>query len=356
MNRMHSRSRFSLTGFTLIELMVGLAIGMLATVIIIQVMSVFEAQRRTTSGSADAQTNGGIALHTIGRDVQMAGYPLFPGPDSAMECAAATLTFGATGITSVSPVTITHGAAAAGDAITIRYGSSSMGGTPVQISAVDVPTKTVTVGTNLGCNVNDITLISNGPTCAMSSVTAVSAAGVAPVTITLENATAAAGKANLACLGVWSEITYAVNPATGNLDRTIAVNGAAPATTPSVVGVASIQAQYGISATAGSNQVTQWVNATGTWAAPTVDDRKRIKSVRIAVVARNDKLEMAAVTTACSSVNSAAPTGLCAWEGDATSPAPAIDLSADANWARYRYRVFETIIPVRNVIWAKDTL
>ena len=36
---------------------------------------------------------------------------------------------------------------------------------------------------------------------------------------------------------------------------------------------------------------------------------------------------------------------------------PTIDLSpGDANWARYRYRVFETIIPLRNVIWSKDTL
>jgi len=67
------RSRQS--GFSLVELMVGLAIGLLATIIIIQVMSVFDAQRRTTTGSADAQTNGGIALYSIARELKMAGLP-----------------------------------------------------------------------------------------------------------------------------------------------------------------------------------------------------------------------------------------------------------------------------------------
>ncbi len=79
-------ARFHRAGFTLIELMVGMAIGLLATIIIMQVMSLFEAQRRTTTGSADAQTNGGIALYSIAREVQMAGYSLLPVIDSALEC------------------------------------------------------------------------------------------------------------------------------------------------------------------------------------------------------------------------------------------------------------------------------
>lgn len=331
-------------GFTLVEIMVGLAIGMFLTLVILQAMSVFEAQKRTTTGSADAQTNGGIALYTIGRELQMVGYPLLPVANSPLECATLTIngTPDATVPNRLSPVTITDGGAAAGasDTITLRYGSSPMGGVPTQITALSAPT--VTVGSNLGCQAGDITLITNGTTCAMSSATALAGA----TTITLANTTAAIAGANLACLGTWNEITYAVN--NGNLRR---------AGVDSVTGIVNIQAQYGISATANSNQVTQWVDASGgTWAAPTVADRNRIKAVRIAVVARNAKTEPAAVTAACSSTTAAAPTGLCAWEGSATSPAPTIDLSNDPNWARYRYRVFETIIPLRNVIWSKDTL
>jgi type IV pilus assembly protein PilW len=89
-----------------------------------------------------------------------------------------------------------------------------------------------------------------------------------------------------------------------------------------------------------------------------VADRNRIKAVRIAVVARNGLLEKTNVdgSTVCSSLDSAAPTGICSWAGTAESPAPAIDLSNDANWQQYRYRVYETIIPLRNMIWSKNTL
>jgi type IV pilus assembly protein PilW len=129
------------------------------------------------------------------------------------------------------------------------------------------------------------------------------------------------------------------------------------------VGIVNIQAQYGISATANNNQVTSWVDASGaTWGAAALAlpanaaDRNRIKAIRIAVVARNAKIEPSAVSTACSSTTAANPTGLCAWDGSVFA-APAIDLSpGDANWAKYRYRVFETTIPLRNVIWSKDTL
>jgi type IV pilus assembly protein PilW len=127
-----------------------------------------------------------------------------------------------------------------------------------------------------------------------------------------------------------------------------------------VVGVVNLQAQYGISTSANNNNVTQWVDASGsTWDATvmTVANRNRIKAIRIAVVARNDKMDPDVVSGGCSSMTASAPTGLCAWAGDSTSPAPTIDLSpGNGSWNRYRYRVFETIVPLRNVIWAKDTL
>lgn len=346
----NKRSHFHQAGFTLVEIMVGLAIGMLATLVIMQVFSVFEAQKRVTTGTADAQTNGGIALYNIGRELRMAGYPLMPIDDSSLECT--TLTFGATGIGGISPVTITDGAAAASDTITLRYGDSPTGGVPTVITAMGAPTASdATVDNNFGCQLNDIAIITNGTTCAMTSVTALSVASAIPATITLQNTTAAIAGANLSCLGTWNEIIYAVN--NGNLERTVAPGAAIP----SVAGIVNLQAQYGVSAAANSNQVTQWVDATGgTWAAPAVADRNRIKAVRIAVVARNPKIESAAVTAACSSITAAAPTGLCAWAGSASSPAPTIDMSADPDWLRYRYRVFETILPLRNVIWSRDTL
>jgi type IV pilus assembly protein PilW len=161
---------------------------------------------------------------------------------------------------------------------------------------------------------------------------------------------------DFACLGNWNEVTYAVNG--GNLER----NGV-----PVVTNVVNLQAQYGISATANSNQITQWVDATDDWAAPgpSVADRNRIKALRIAVVAQNPQIDTSVVTTAC---DQATFTGLCAWQdvvappapvsavAGVDSPAPVIDLSATSDWNKYRYRVFETIIPLRNMVWAKSTL
>jgi type IV pilus assembly protein PilW len=76
----------------------------------------------------------------------------------------------------------------------------------------------------------------------------------------------------------------------------------------------------------------------------------------VAIVARNNQLEKTAVTTACSSLTAANPTGLCAWDATSASPtvaspAPAISLAA-VGGANYRYRVYETIIPIRNLTFS----
>jgi type IV pilus assembly protein PilW len=321
-------------GFTLVEIMVGLVIGMLATIVIMQVFSVFEAQKRTTTGTADAQVNGSIALFTITRDVNLAGFSLMPSADTPLKCTTLNAGAGATVITDLAPVTIEDSFANGSDRITVRYGSSAFGGASTLITALPVG-NAVTVENNLGCVANDITVITNGPNCSLSSASAVTGT-VAPFTVTLQDTTGAVVGAKLACLGAWNNLTYAVNQ--GNLE----LNG-----NPIITGIVNLQARYGISLAPDSNQVTDWVDASAAsgWNNPTVADRNRIKAIRIAVVARNAKMEPAPVTTA---VNS--------WVSLTAASAPVIDLSADPNWQRYRYRVFETIIPLRNVIWSRDVL
>lgn len=333
------------------EILVGLLIGLLLTLVIMQVFSVFEGQKRTTTGTADAQTNGSTALYMISRELKMAGYGLLsagqPGvPDSPIDCTAPVID-AATGVLNVSPVTITEGGAGAGasDSVTIRYGTTDMGGSPITITAALIGA-TAPVANNLGCQVNDIAMVSNGATCNVTRVT-----GLTGTTgITLQNTAGAAASANIHCMGTWNEVTYRVN--NGNLERNLV---------PSITDIVNIQAQYGVSAVDTSNQVNQWVDATGVWAAPTIANRNRIKAVRLAVVARNGLLEKENVSTACSSTTAANPTGLCSWDATSAapitaSPAPAINLSNDPDWQRYRYRVFETIIPLRNMIWSRSTL
>lgn len=174
--------------------------------------------------------------------------------------------------------------------------------------------------------------------------------------------------------GNWNEYTFSVNMDNGtNQGQLMRQTGSDAAATPIVAGVVNMQAQYGISSSPGTNAITRWVDATGAWedplnVSPVCDaataNRNCIKAVRIAVVTRSDLLEREPVpgSTACSTTTLANPTGICAW--DATSadplgvgwPAPEINLSNTADWNRYRYRVFETIIPLRNIVWTRTRL
>ena len=332
----HSSARQG--GFSLVEIMVALVIGLLTTLVIMQVFSVFEGQKRSTTGSADAQTSGSVALYSIGRDMQMAGFGLLSANDSPLECDPSPTT--PAGI-DLSPVLITEGAGGSSDTLSIRYGNAPMGGVPTTVTGPPVGAA-VPVKTNLACRANDLALVISGATCSIKTVVSLPAA----TTVQLDDVTGVASGNDLACIGAWNQITYSV--VGGNL----MVNGVA-----TIPGVVSLQAQYGVSNDAKSNQITQWVNAVDPWAVPMgIATRNRIKAVRVAVIARNGQFEKGEVTSACSSETTAAPTGVCAWAGSDASPAPAIDLSADGNWQHYRYRVFETIIPLRNVIWAKESL
>ena len=49
-------------GFSLVEIMVALVIGMLGIIVMMQVFAMFEAQKRTTTGGDDAISSGSIAF------------------------------------------------------------------------------------------------------------------------------------------------------------------------------------------------------------------------------------------------------------------------------------------------------
>ncbi len=358
-------TRPSQAGFTLVELLVGMAIGLLATLVVMQVFSVFEGQKRATTGTADAQTNGNIALYHISRDLQLAGYALTNTgeagtADSALECASPVADFSSFGVAApavnLAPITIVDGGSGiGGDSITIRYGTSPMGGMPTTISGPMSVTNDVPVASNLGCTAtgNDVALVMNGANCALTRL----ASGVqAANTLTLIDnraatvAGAAVQGAKVSCLREWTQNTYVVDPLNDNL-----LLGADPI----VEGIVNMQAQYGVSAVASDNQITAWVNAdVAPWNNPGLADRNRIKAVHIAIVARSAAREEAFLTDAtCTTAKLVVNNGPCAWDDTNVDPAPAIDLSiGDPDWRHYRYRVFETIIPLRNVIYARSTL
>ncbi len=244
-------------GFTLVEIMVAMVIGMLGIIIMMQMFSIFEAQKRTTTSGDDALNAGAIALYGIQQNIQQAGYCFAYWPTQ--------VSLGAVGL--LKPVMIDVAPlAAAGDAntntILIAYGTD-------------------------GC----MPPLSSS---AAAAAPASAAAAMLPTTV----------------------LAYAVK--NGNLMQCdyLANDCATPAAWVQIAGeVVSLKAECV------GNQ-----------------------SVRVALVTRSPQLEKIEIT-------GAAPT----WSG-----APPIDLTATAadagfTWKNYRYKTFESLVPIRNTIWTGGT-
>ena len=323
-------------GFSLVELLVGMVIGLLATIVIMQVLAASEGQKRTTTGGADAQTNGNIAAYTVQREVSLAGYglPVFSTTQPALTCDPLPV-HPISGV-GMFPVSITEGAAGASDTLTIRYGSTDRGGAPI---AGLFTGASVTVTNNLGCVIGDDVLVVSGSSCAMQRVTALPD----NTHITLA-AAPTVNSGNIACMGTMNEVAF-TTAANGGLTR----NGV-----PSVANVVNFQAQYGLTASPavnGNSTITTWQSATAV--APDLALRMRIRAVRIALVTRSTTYEKAIVSFACTPATPK-PNQSCIWLNDA---APVnVDLSTlGADWNHYRYNVFEAVIPLRSLIWSSNT-
>lgn len=339
-------------GFTLIEIMVGLVIGLIGTLVIMQTFSLFEGQKRTTTGNADAQVNGTIALYNIQRQIQMAGFglPIFDANDilntNPLKCASSLIDHDGDNSTpkvDFFPIRIVDGSTSGSgfDEITVRYFSSPNGGLPVNL--IDTSgSPLLGVENTLGCAQNDIALVVKGTTCTagiVNTTNATLATDTTHLTLTgpdVASITTGSGvnAARLSCLGDFTELSYVVN------GSELEVNGQAV-----ISGIVDLQAQYGVSDSANSNIITSWQNAVGSWAAPSIADRNRIRAVRVAVLARNDLLEKGNVTTGVP-VTWANPLN--------GSTAPSFTLSG--NWQQYRYRAYETIVPIRNLTWNGESL
>ncbi len=345
------------SGFSLVEIMVGMVIGLLSTLIVMQVFATFEGQKRTTTGGADAQTNGVIGLYTIERDARMGGY----GFAAATGCALAR-SFGGTTLASLvlSPVTIADGAGGLPDSITILSGNKSSWSVPVRVISVHTQADTE-FNTNavLGIAQGDLLIAyeaTTPPNCTLFQVD-----NANPVLNPIAHATGswngnsavfpAAGfstDALLMNLGSFTSHRYSID-ANSNLvftDYSSATNTeSAQILSPDVV---SIQAEYGFDTRLGAQPDAQ----VDTWSATLIDadasgttgdagDINRIYALRFALVARNGLREKPDPGTGLCNITTAGPT----WAGGT------ISLAADADWQCYRYKTFETIVPLRNSLW-----
>lgn len=359
-------------GFTLIELMVGVALGLLATVVIATVLLQSEGNKRTTTSGADAQVMGAAALFTLQRDIQQAGYGVTSVPGSLGCPLAGSFDSNVVlnpAVDRLAPVVIDFGATADSDTITVMASGKAGSSVPINLAAPHAQIdSTFTVASNFGVRVNDLLLAvpatwdaSNG--CSLFMATAATPTNEVPhaatigwnVSSAIFPSTGYAAGSRLVNLGAAPvRRRYTVNPATWSLQMqdTMAITAAGKVRAPQDMfsQIVLVKALYGKAAVPGG-PVTSYSKDT-----PTTDAGWRlVRSVRVAVVARSNQYEKTEVTTDPPQWEvGALAAGTVACRGKAGSLCLPLTVSTSGpseEWKHYRYKIFDTVVPLRNVVW-----
>ena len=86
-------------------------------------------------------------------------------------------------------------------------------------------------------------------------------------------------------------------------------------------------------------------------------DIARVIAVRMAVVARSPSMEKPNANGVCDITIDTAVAGRTVnkptWAGGDIDASKSPDGSANPNWKCYRYKTFESIIPLRNLVWRR---
>ena len=379
-------------GFSLMELLVAMAIGLIGSVVIFQVFSVFEGQKRTTTSAGDAQQNGLLAMANVERDARLGGYGLSFAPLLGCNVSAYDNTRGTPAFKFWLVATqIADGGGGASDTLTFAYANTGQLVAPAKlVTNASIGLSPTVVDSYFGFNVNDLIIAGNAgpnplPACSMRQLTA-----------TPTSAPPSPNPGELDHIGsrfsdpAGFPVTYPAWDLTTQTGGRIYNLGAAPpsasapavaiysvqngqlfyqnliqdtAAAPVVDGIVQLKAQYGFDDNGdGVIQATEWRNgcaapvapnppqlpkgaAPGVCANPTNTDWSRVIAIRFAVLARSAQPEIPTTGTGTPcNTTVVAPT----WSGGAINPA----IPDPASWSCYRYRVFETVVPVRNFIWA----
>jgi type IV pilus assembly protein PilW len=366
-------------GFSLVEIMVGLVLGLLGTIVIFQVFAISEGQKRTTTSGNDANQNGIFALHTMERQLRMSGSGLVVA-QGALGCLVNASYDGATKLLSgnvrATPLLIQDGGGSAPDKIITMYGNSALAGPTFDISNVFGETMHVT--NTVGINQNDILLVVSGDQsdtnapplpCAIGQMTNASAEKESEIEMDPSkgkyNATGGITNPGLTenstgiNLGQGGLFGFAINNPVNTNRYELASYDFLTGTTASVAdNIVNLQALYGIdngggTALAEDSIIDSWVPATGAWDYTALNDGsavatkklRRIKAVRIALVARSALPEKPDA--------SGNPITPAAWSLFATglgAPAGKVSGTLSDEARNYRYKIFETVIPLRNML------
>jgi type IV pilus assembly protein PilW len=363
--------------------MIGMAIGLIGIVIIAQVYLVNENYKRSTTGAGGAQVNGAIALYTMERDLRMAGYGV--NNASALECGQIQYYYNGTyssppgapgGLMPVvlAPVVITDGGVGAPDSVTALYGNPSDRTTLASLSkamlTADVDIE-VDNPTGFSSVPGDLAILSQGGVCTLIQVTDVEMSalrikhnpgGSAPWNPAPGGSfTGYATGAAMFNLGRPTVNTYSINAS--NLRLLSVFTSTSTTVVPSynatpiaiVNDIVDLQAQYGKDNGIDNGTV---VNAGGyipndgivdsydSVTPANSTDWLQVLSVRLGVLARSQNYEKPEPAGAACTATTTTPT----WAG--SGPGSTANFTVpDGLPSCYKYLVFETVVPLRNMLW-----
>ena len=383
MNRLRHPQRHA--GFTIVEVLIGVAIALIGMVFMFQAMGVWETRKRTTSAGSDAQVTGSIAMFTLERDLKLAGYGF--GNATAMGCAVAAFdsSRAAPGLFNFTmvPVLITDGVGGAPDTLAVLYGSGTTMSSAQTFS--NLTALSMRMNSRTGMRNGDLVIAADGGNAVCGLFEVIGNAnpdalsidfGAGGYTNYMDNANVSGSLAAVALSATELEALQAKFINNSGVARynnnTVPVGlgivgavfnmGTAPRlnvwqitnrrfltfantldnqTTATEVaeGVVNLQAQYGVDTNA--DGIVEWTAvAPAPWT--------QLRAVRVGLLARSQQFEATVVTPN-------AP----AWAGGAFVMTN-LDGTADTNpgtpndWRRYRYRIYETVIPLRNMLWGMD--
>lgn len=346
-------------GLSLVEVMVAVLIGLIGILIITQAYITGDRFNRSTLGEGGAQTNGLIALYTVERDVRLAGYGI--ANSGALGCGNIHWYFdpdysGSMGGTlpdiELAPILITV-TAGEPDRITLMWGTEAERMMPSTISAFNASSSEVTVDGTAGFQINDLILLVNATGCTLGKITQVQ-----PGPQKLQLNPGVSAPYNPPAWGSFPT-TYNSGDMIMNLGnpivRSYSINNRKLRVTDGLLqsgsgtsrdlvdDILDMRAEYGKD-TNGDGVVDAWNNVKPA----NSTEWQGVLAARVAVLARIGNFERPSVSGGnCDATTTAnAPT----WSG--ATQFTKIDVATVTSEDRcYRYRVFETTIPLRNMIW-----
>lgn len=375
--------RRRMAGMSLMEILVAMAIGLIGIVVITQTYIVNENYKRSTVSAGGAQTNGALALYTIERDARMGGWGIahsgalgcnsiqwhYDGQYSNPPQAGGTLP-----TLIVAPVVITDGGAGP-DTVQVMYGTNTERVIPATLSkTMPQPSAELDVDNPQGFSDDpgDMIVVVQGGSCAMMQVTQVQPAagkiqhnpgGTAPYNPPGGGSLLPAFSAGAQVFNFGRPVVnvYSVNAGSLQLASlftalsSTVVPSFSPTPVPIVEGIVDLQAEYGkdngvnngtvaaATYTANDGRVDSYDNVTPANGV----EWQQVLSVRIGVLAQSEHYVRPDPPGSNCSATTANPT----WANN--QPFTALgDFTVVTNPARcYGYRVFETVVPLRNMIW-----